>query len=456
MLKIRNRQGLYQAPLEETFNKVLSPLEDFIHRQTTGGLLLMVAAVLALVTANSPWGAAYAQLLHTPITISVGSWVLEKSLLHWVNDGLMALFFFVVGLELKREILVGELAEPRQAVLPIIAAVGGMVVPALIYYLFNHDGTASRGWGVPMATDIAFSIGALVLLASRIPQALITFLIALAIVDDLGAVIVIAVFYTEHVALDALLVAAAMLGLLVMFNLGGIRKALPYFLVSILLWYALLQSGVHATLAGVLAAFTIPARPKYDAPLFSSRVKQRVKHFDHSHHADPNIMTNSELRTLVQGLEQDAYQVSTPLQRMEQAWHLPVAFLIIPIFALCNAGIPLEFDQLGSVFLHPVTQGVLTGLVIGKFVGISGACWLALRIGAAQLPAQVNFRQIMGVSLLGGIGFTMAIFIAELGFSNQPQLLLMAKTGILAASLTAGISGFAWLWLVTEKDPIEP
>jgi Na+:H+ antiporter, NhaA family len=444
-------EGLYHAPWEKAFEKILTPFEEFVHRQTTTGLLLMGTAIMALVIANSSLVEAYQHLLHMPIGISVGSWMLELSLHHWVNDGLMALFFFVVGLELKREILVGELAQPRQAALPIVAAVGGMIVPALLFLAFNPEGNAARGWGIPMATDIAFAIGALVLLASRVPKALITFLVALAIVDDLGAVVVIAVFYTDHLALDALAIAAMLLSLLVMFNLAGIRRVTPYFLVAILFWYALLQSGVHATLAGVLGALTIPARPKYDPALFSAHVKKLMARFDASHRKDNNIMTNDDLRTVVQTLQNDARQAGTPLQRLEHAWHLPVAFLVIPIFALFNAGIPIEFGALASTLSHPVTLGVALGLVLGKFIGISGACWLALKLGIGQLPADTSFSQIAGVSLLGGIGFTMAIFIADLGFSTQPELLLMAKTGVLAASLLAGISGFLWLWLAAKK-----
>jgi NhaA family Na+:H+ antiporter len=376
---------------------------------------------------------------------------LELSLHHWINDGLMALFFFVVGLELKREILVGELAQPRQAALPIIGAIAGMIVPALLFLAFNPEGSAARGWGIPMATDIAFAIGALVLLASRVPKALITFLVALAIVDDLGAVVVIAVFYTDHLALNALALAGVLLGMLVIFNLAGIRRVTPYFLVSILLWYAMLQSGVHATLAGVLGAFTVPARPKYDPALFSAHVKKLMARFDASHREDNNIMTNDDLRVIVQTLQHDAQQAGTPLQRLEHAWHLPVAFLVIPIFALFNAGIPIEFGALAATMTHPVTLGVALGLMLGKFLGITSACWLALKLGIGQLPAETSFSQIAGVSLLGGIGFTMAIFIAELGFAAQPELLLMAKTGVLAASLLAGISGFLWLWLAAKK-----
>ena len=444
-------QGLYHAPWEKAFKKILTPFEEFVRRQTTTGLLLMGTAIMALAIANSSLVEAYQHLLHMPIGVNVGSWTLQLSLHHWVNDGLMALFFFVVGLELKREILVGELAQPRQAALPIIAAIGGMVVPALLFLAFNPEGNAARGWGIPMATDIAFAIGALVLLASRVPKALITFLVALAIVDDLGAVVVIAVFYTNHLALDALAIAAMLLGVLVMFNLAGIRKVTPYFLVAILFWYALLQSGVHATLAGVLGALTVPARPKYDPSLFSAHVKKLMARFDASHRKDKNIMTNDDLRMVVQTLQNDAQQVGTPLQRLEHAWHLPVAFLVIPIFALFNAGIPIEFGALAATLSHPVTLGVALGLVLGKFIGISGTSWLALKLGIGQLPADTSFNQIAGVSLLGGIGFTMAIFIAELGFSQQPELLLMAKTGVLAASLLAGISGFLWLWLAAKK-----
>lgn len=443
--------GVINAPWEKTFDKILTPFEEFVHRQTTSGLLLMATAILALVLANSGLASVYQHWVHTPISFNVGNWVLEKTLHHWVNDGLMALFFFVVGLELKREILVGELAVPRQAALPIIAAIGGMVVPALVYFAFNPDGEAARGWGIPMATDIAFAIGALVLLADRVPKALITFLVALAIVDDLGAVVVIALFYTDQLVIEALLAAAVILAVLTMINLAGIRQPLPYFLLGGLLWFVLLKSGVHATLAGILTAFTIPARPKYDPVHFSRHVKTLMKRFDASHRPDKNIMTNQELRAVVQTLENGVHKVETPLQRLEHGMHMPVAFLVIPIFAFINAGIPMQFSDLGSTLMHPVTLGVAFGLVLGKFIGIVGVSWLALRLGIGQLPAQTRFSHIAGVALLAGIGFTMAIFIAELGFAGQPEYLLMAKTGVLFASLLAGISGYIWLWLISKR-----
>ena len=443
----------FHAPWEKSFDKILTPFEEFIHRQTTSGLLLMAMAVLALVLANGPLYSTYQHIAHTSINLGIGSWALEMSLQHWINDGLMALFFFVVGLELKREILVGELASLRNAVLPIGAAVGGMVVPALIYFAINPDGEAARGWGIPMATDIAFAIGALALLASRVPKALITFLVALAIVDDLGAVMVIAVFYTDSIALEPLAIAGGLFALLMVFNLIGIRKSLPYLIVGALLWYALLQSGVHATLAGILVALTIPAVPRYNPERFSEHVKELMQRFDASHQPGKSIMTNDALRAVVQTLENGVHSVEAPLQRLEHVWHMPVAYLVIPVFALANAGIPLAFDSLGESLSHPVMLGVTLGLILGKFIGITGFSWVLLKLGVAVLPKDTRFTQIAGVSLLAGIGFTMSIFVAQLGFEGQEELLLMAKTGILAASLLAGAAGFIWLYLASK--PLE-
>jgi len=444
------KTGIYHAPWEKSFDKILTPFEEFIHRQTTSGLLLMGMAILALVLANGPLAPAYEHVVHTLISLGIGSWKLEMTLQHWINDGLMALFFFVVGLELKREMLVGDLANPRSAVMPIAAAVGGMVVPALIYFAINPAGDAALGWGIPMATDIAFAIGALALLASRVPKALITFLVALAIVDDLGAVMVIAVFYTDSIALAPLVAAGVLFALLMVFNLSGIRKTMPYFIVAVLLWYALLQSGVHATLAGILGALSVPATPRYNPERFSEHVAELMRRFEANHQPGKSIMTNDALRAVVQTLENGVHSVEAPLQRLEHTWHMPVAYLVIPIFALANAGIPLAFDSLGETLTHPVMLGVSLGLVLGKFIGITGASWLVLKLGIAELPKDTRFTQIAGVSLLAGIGFTMSIFVAQLGFSHNEDLLLMAKTGILAASLLAGVAGFVWLYLVSN------
>lgn len=440
------------APWERAFKRVLTPFEEFIHHQTTSGLLLMGAAIIALFLANGSLAEAYQHFIHTPVKVAIGDWGIDMSLHHWVNDALMALFFFVVGMELKREIMAGELSDIRQAALPIVAAIGGMVVPALIYIAFNHEGAAMHGWGIPMATDIAFAVGALALLANRVPKALITFLVALAIADDLGAVLVIALFYTNELSLFWLAVSAAFFAVLLTFNFAGIRNAIPYFVIAVILWYALLQSGVHATLAGVLGAFSVPARSKYDPNLFADRINELIDRYIASRKKDDSPLTNKKLYTVVQNLEESVNGVQTPLQRLEHIWHLPVAFIVIPIFAIFNAGIPIQFNSLSDTLTHPVMLGVAFGLFFGKFIGITGACWLALKFGIGQLPTGTRFSQIAAVSILGGIGFTMSIFIAELGFVGQAENLLMAKTGVLLASLFAGVIGYILLWFLGKKS----
>ena len=448
MLKTKKE---YIAPWEKAFDKVLSPLEHFIHRQTTSGVLLMLCAVAALYLANSQWSEAYHHLLQLPFTIGVPGFELSKSLHHWINDGLMAIFFFVIGLELKREILVGELADPKQAILPIVAAIGGMVVPVLIYISINPEGHSFDGWGIPMATDIAFALGALALLGKRIPKNLLTFLVALAIVDDLGAVMVIAIFYTETISVPALATASVMLLLLVSLNLGGIRRPLLYVLIGIILWVAMLKSGVHATLAGILLAFTIPMRPKYDPTRFLSHVNEMINQIKQAYQREENIIKNDELRSRVHALEEGVHLVQAPAQVMERTMHLPSAYIIIPIFSLANAGIPFDWSSLSSIVTHPVSMGIAAGLVLGKLFGIAGFSWLAIKFGLTSLPHDINFKHIIGVALMGGIGFTMSIFIAELGFAHSAEDLLMAKTGILVASLLAGGSGFVWLYFTSKK-----
>ncbi len=447
-------RGRVLAPWERAFDRVLTPFEEFVHRESTAGLLLMATAVLALVAANSPLAAWYEHLRHLPVGLSVGGWTLEKTLHHWINDGLMTLFFFVVGLELKRAFLVGELAEPRQAVLPILAALGGMLVPALLYFLLNASGDEARGWGIPMATDIAFALGTIALLAGRVPQSLIMFLVALAIVDDLGAVVVIALFYTDELVVRHLVEAGVLTGLLVVMNRIGVRTPLPYFLLGLLLWLALLKSGVHATLAGVITAFTIPAIPRFDPRAFRTRMQTLLDRFGRLVEEDPNVLRNVDMKGTVQTMENGILGVETPLQRLEHGMHGWVAFLVLPVFAFFNAGIPIAFDQLGSALVQPVTLGVVAGLLAGKFLGIAGITWLAVRLGIARLPQGTHMVQLVGVALLGGIGFTMSIFIAELAFAHQPALVLQAKLGILAASLVAGVGGYLWLRLVSAPAKV--
>ena len=441
----------YIAPWEKAFDKILSPLDEFIHRQTTSGVLLMLCAVAALYIANSQWSTAYHHILELPFTIGFPGFELSKSLHHWINDGLMALFFFVIGLELKREILVGELADPKQAILPIVAAIGGMVVPVLIYISINPTGHTLDGWGIPMATDIAFALGALALLGKRIPKTLLTFLVALAIVDDLGAVMVIAVFYTETISIPALITAFVLLLLLISLNLGGIRRPLPYVLLGIILWIAMLKSGVHATLAGIFLAFTIPMRPKYEPARFLTHINEMVEQIKHAYRQEENIIKNGELRSRVQALGEGVHLVQAPAQLMERTMHLPSAYIIIPVFSLANAGVAIDWSSLTSIVTHPVSMGITAGLVLGKLLGIAGFSWVAIKLGLTSLPKDLNFNHIIGVALMGGIGFTMSIFIAELGFAHSPEDLLMAKTGILFASLLAGLSGFIWLYFTSKK-----
>lgn len=453
-------QTNYQ-PWEKSFDRIVTPFEEFIHDETASGLILMACTLIALFLANGFLSEHYQHLLHTEIAFSIGSWEIRHTLHHWINDGLMALFFMVVGLEIKREVVTGELSNPKAAVLPIVAAVGGMVVPAILFYFLNAGGPGALGWGIPMATDIAFAVGVLVLLGSRLPKTVLTFLVGLAIVDDLGAVIVIAIFYTEQIATNWLVMAGITLVLLIALNRFGVRKPLPYFLIGIIMWFAMLQSGVHATLAGVLTALTIPVRPKFNHKLFVKHMQTLLEEMRiNPDRGDPKseiaaeqcIIHDSRSRALLKTLENGVHSVESPLQRLEHAMHIPVAFLIMPLFALANAGIPIDSASVQQAVTDPVALGVMLGLVLGKLLGITGLTWMALRLGIGTLPEGMNLRHLVGVGLVGGIGFTMSIFIAELGFAGEAENLLMAKTGVLFASVLAGVGGYVWLRFFTVKS----
>lgn len=436
---------------EKEFDKIVMPFERFVKHQATSGLILMLTALIALIWANSDFEVHYQYLLHITTGFHFGDWKLEKTLHHWINDGLMTLFFFVVGLELKREMLVGELSTLSMAALPIFAAIGGMLVPALVYVCINPTGDALRGWGIPMATDIAFALGVIALLAGRVPRALITFLVALAIVDDLGAVVVIALFYTEQLVWQYLLVGVALTGLMLVMNLLGIRKSILYFIFGALLWLAMLKSGVHATLAGVITAFTIPALPRYDPKSFSMRMQQLLLRFNESHTPGERVLKNQQMEIIIHMFAKGIRGVETPLQRLGHGMHAPVAFFILPIFALFNAGIAIDFENIFLAMSQPITLGVSLGLLLGKFIGITSFSWLSIRLGIASLPRGVGMSHIGGAALLGSIGFTMSIFIAELAFAHHPEMILQAKLGILLASLFAGIAGYLWLYRLGGK-----
>ena len=439
------------APWEKAFNKIATPFEHFIHAQTTTGIILMSMTIVALILANTPLADAYAHLFHTDIKIEVGSWILSHSIHHWINDGLMAIFFFIIGLEIKREVSVGELSNIKVAILPILAAVGGMVVPALIYISINGDGEGAKGWGIPMATDIAFAISALVLLGKRVSTALVTFLVALAIVDDLGAVIVIALFYTNEIHMLSLSLAFVSFLVMLSFNRFGIHATLPYFLVGLVMWFFMLESGVHATIAGVIAALSIPSKPKYDPVALSASTKKLLDEYENYPIAE-NHMMHEKQKAILQNIKDKIDAVGSPSARLEHSLHLPVSLIVIPLFALANAGISIDFSSFGEMVTQDVSLGIIFGLIFGKVLGIAGTSWLAIKLKIASLPQNTTMMQILGVSFLGGIGFTMSIFVADLAFFGNDALILQAKIGILTASLIAGFIGYFWLKSVSVNS----
>jgi NhaA family Na+:H+ antiporter len=437
---------------KEPIDRLRRPFDHFMHHQSTGGVLLFVGAIAALVLANSPWGTAFHHLWELPLGIDIGGFRLERTLHHWINDGLMALFFFVVGLELKREVVGGELSDPRKALLPVAAGFGGMIVPALLFVLFNPPGSdTNSGWGVPMATDIAFALGLMALLGSRVPTALKVFLTTVAIADDLGSVLVIAFFYTQEIGWNYLAIGGGALATMVLANLLGVRSYLFYGVVGIgLVWTAFLLSGIHATIAGVLAALTIPARTRLNEGQFLSRLRLLTDRFERQ---DPNglpTLSEDQLHT-IGAIKRSAALAETPLQRLEQGLHPLVAFVILPLFAFANAGVELPQDPMmalqGTVFL-----GVLLGLVVGKPVGILLTCWLLLRTGVAKLGAGIRWGHLVGMAVLAGVGFTMSLFVNELAFTDAAPV-QQAKLAILLASLIAGSGGYLWLRAFAERAP---
>jgi NhaA family Na+:H+ antiporter len=444
-------QGAGQGPDASPDNGF--SLRTFLHHEAFGGVLLLACAVVALLWANSPWHQSYEALWETELDLGLGAWHFGESLRHWINDGLMAIFFLVVGLEIKREVLVGELASRRRATLPAIAALCGAVIPAGIYIAFNAGTNAAAGGGIPMATDIAFSLGVLALLGSRIPLGLKVFLTALAIVDDLLAVLVIALFYAGELEPLALLAAAAILVLLILANRFGARQPLVYALLGLALWGAIFASGLHATLAGVLLALTIPARTRIDPDAFVAKGQALLRQFDRAGDPGDSVLTNGERQDVLAELEDIVEAVGAPLQRLEHTLHPWVVFAIVPLFALANAGVRLE-GNLATVVDHPVTLGVFVDLVVGKQIGVLLGAWLATRLGLSELPDGVTWPQIYGVGWLAGLGFTMSLFVADLAFASPGESLTLAaaKVGVLAASVVAGAGG----WLVLRRVTSSP
>lgn len=437
---------------ERLFGKILTPFEKIVGSSIGSGVLLIVLTIVAMVIANSPLHGEYEKILHEHLLVKLGSLQIDMSLHHWINDALMCIFFYLVGLEIKREMLVGELSSFRQAILPIMAAIGGMVVPALIYFCFNPSGPNAGGWGIPMATDIAFAIAILLLLGNRVPSGLMAILMALAIVDDLGAVIVIALFYTEALNHVALISAFVCFALMMFLNRVGVRSTWAYLVIAAIMWVCMLFSGVHATIAGVLGALATPVHSLYKPAEFSREARKLLDKFDIYRENEKSFVASERLNAVLYTLEVGINKAQTPLQRLEHTLHTPVYFLIIPLFVLFNAGVYLDLSTLHLLPKSSVVQGVALGLVIGKFIGVFSAVWLCVRFNLAVLPKGVNFKHIIGIGLLAGIGFTMSIFISELAFKNDPQHLSEAKISILLASVCAGLLGYCWLRFFANKE----
>ncbi len=428
--------------------RFIRPALGFTRTEASGAIVLLAATILALIWANSAWGESYFEFWSVHITFDVAGFHFDESLKHFVNDGLMAIFFFVVGLEIKRELVVGELNSVKKASLPVVAAVGGMVVPALIYVAFvasSGPADAIAGWGIPMATDIAFSVGVIALLSTRVPIGAKLFLLALAIVDDIGAILVIAIFYTDDLAFVWLIVAAATLALTSVASRAGIRAGILYLPLAILAWYAFLESGVHATVAGVILGLLVPARAYYSDSDFRRRAGWILDRWDRDA-ASPQAHAR---------LDQDALELAaiakesvSPLERWEHALHPWSSFLVIPLFALANAGVRFVDIDIVEAVTSPVALGVSVGLIVGKPVGIALATWLGLKLRLGQLPRHTTFGHVIGLAFLAGIGFTVSLFISELAFRSSPDAHLFsdeAKIGIFIGSITAGVVGYLYL-----------
>ncbi|HXE71393.1 MAG TPA: Na+/H+ antiporter NhaA, partial [Candidatus Nitrosotenuis sp.] len=431
--------------------QVLAPFQRFLLTESSGGVVLVACTLVALLWANSPWRDSYLALWETRLVVGPASRPLDLSLHHWINEGFMTLFFLLVGLEIKREMTVGELADRRTAALPLIAALGGMVAPAALYALLNLGTPQWRGWGVPMATDIAFALGLLTLLGRRAPTSLKIFLAALAIVDDIGAVLVIALFYTASLSAEALAGALVFLLLLNLANLADVRRLPVYWLLGGGLWICMLQSGVHPTVAGVLLALALPAHPRRDTESLVDQGRQLLEKLETtaSRGREARVPIDHTLAHL-EALEQAAAEASTPLQRMEQALHPWVTFVVVPAFCLANAGVPLSGG--GALLLQAPALGIVLGLVLGKPLGILGASWGAVRLGLAELPAGVGWGHLLGAGMLAGVGFTMALFISDLAFA-EPALKDTARLAVLAASTVSAAAGWLTLALLPAGRP---
>ncbi len=436
--------------LQRGLENIQDPFSSFIRAQTTTSWFLLLATVLALWWANSEYSSTYQNLTHTSIGFFLGDFEQQASLKHIINDGLMVIFFFLLGLEVKREILAGDLARTEHRRMLILCAIGGMVCPAAIYLVFNWSLDSATGWGIPVATDTAFALGVLTIVRKHIPGSLLAFLVGIAIVDDIGAILIIAIFYAQDVSILFLSSAFALVAFLAAGNYAGLRHRYFYILVGIAAWWMMLKSGVHPTLAGVAIALTVPARPKLTSEKLLVSAKTIIGSMQKKAKPVDALGSRADHEDVLE-VRDIAKRAGTPLRRWEDALGLPVALIILPLFVLTNAGVPFSLTSFVESVQHPIGLGITTGLVLGKFIGISGACWLGLRYNIGRLPDGVDFQHVIGVSFIAGIGFTMSTFIATLGFDAQPALLQSAKSSILVASLLSAAFGLVYLRFVAAK-----
>ncbi len=430
--------------------RFLRPFRRFIQNEVSGGIILLVATLIALIWANSPWGESYTEVWETHLALTLGETSVSLTLVELINEALMALFFLLVGLEIKREVLFGELSSLRQALLPALAAVGGMIVPAALYLAVTVGREGSNGWGVPMATDIAFAVGVLALVGRRAPGALSVFLTALAIVDDIGAILVIAVFYSDGVVLWPMAAALGVVLLLLLANRLRVWRLTVYVVLGGLLWAAFLASGIHATLAGVVLALTLPAVSYLSIPTFVGQSRRMLTDFEEAADIEESVLCSQDRQVLAEALEEAARGMRSPLARLEDALRPWVIFGIVPLFALANAGVHLQRTPL-ALLREPVGLGIILGLVVGKQVGIFATAWAATRSGLGAVGEGVRSSHLYGAAWLGGIGFTVSLFIATLAFRDTP-LLSLAKEAILTASVVSALGGWVLLRVLGRGD----
>lgn len=440
-----------QSFFESKVEKFFTPLENFIYKQTTAAFFLLIATVIALILANSPWHSLTQAIVHFEAGFVFHHWQFRLPIKEWVSSGLMALFFFLIGLELKRETLAGRLKDPQQISLIILAAIGGMVLPALIYWAFNHTNPGAHGWAIPMATDTAFAIGVLALLARKVSYGVSIFLMAMAIFDDIGAIAVISVFYAHKIQIVFLIWSSLTLIVLMTVNAAGVRNGWVYGILGVVLWIFVFHSGVHATLAGLLLAVAIPARTRLGQTRFLEEIRVLLSIFEkqqgerHIKGLDARILGAEHQHHLTTDIEDTIRDSSTPLQRWETFLAYPIGIIVLPLFALFNAGVSLSLIEIFEAFQSPVTLGIVAGLVIGKPVGICLLVYAGLKMKIGRLPEGMIFSEVVGAGMLAGIGFTMSLFVTALSFEHAPHLADDAKIGILSASILSALVASIWI-----------